>query len=120
MPILIFFVLQAVVFGLIISAFNTVILASLRYKLPLLFTQDTEVVDIVVKAFAIVTIMQSFDAMAAISHGLLRGLGCQGFGGYVNLVAYYVFAIPISFGTAFLLGWQVYGLWTGMTTGLCM
>ncbi|KAI0380834.1 mate-domain-containing protein [Hypomontagnella monticulosa] len=110
----------AVVFGIILSTINTVLLGSLRYKVPYLFTHDTEVIDILVKAIPIITIMQTFDTMAAFSHGLLRSIGCQEFAGYLNLVVYYAIALPISFCTAFLAGWKLYGLWAGMTSGLCI
>lgn len=106
--------------GLIIAAFNTVILAALRCKIPLLFTDDVEVIGIIVQAFPVATVMQTGDAMAVIAHGLLRSIGCQEFGGYVNLAVYYLIALPLSLGTGFPLGWKVYGLWTGITTGACL
>ncbi|KAK6581736.1 hypothetical protein PZA11_005433 [Diplocarpon coronariae] len=112
--------LQAVVFGFVLSSSNTVLLFSLRNQLPYLFTRDPEVVVAVVKSIPIISCMLVFDTMAAFSHGLLRAIGCQGFGSYVNLVAYYVIALPISFSTAFMLDWKIYGLWTGMATGLCL
>ena len=39
-------------------------------------------------------------------------------GGYVQLFCYYVVAMPISMGTAFGLGWQLYGLWAGVAIAL--
>jgi MATE family multidrug resistance protein len=61
---------------------------------------------------------QLFDALAANCNGLLRGLGRQEVGGYVNLFCYYVIAMPISFGTAFGLNWDLEGLWTGVAIAL--
>ncbi|PBP19534.1 mate efflux family protein [Diplocarpon rosae] len=110
----------AVVFGFVLSSSNTVLLFWLRNQLPLLFTRDPEVIAAVVQAIPIIACMLIFDTMAAFSHGLLRAIGCQGFGSYVNLVAYYLIALPISFSTAFVLDWKIYGLWTGMATGLCL
>jgi MATE family multidrug resistance protein len=34
------------------------------------------------------------------------------------LFCYYVIAMPISFGTAFGLGWELYGLWSGVALAL--
>jgi len=51
---------------------------------------------------------------------LMRRLRYQEFGGYLNLAAYNLAAIPISFSTAFLLHWQIYGLWAGIGVGLGM
>lgn len=62
--------------------------------------------------------MQLFDALACTCNGVLRGLGQQEIGGYVNLFCYYVIAMPISFGTAFGLGWELEGLWTGVVCAL--
>jgi len=50
----------------------------------------------------------------------MRRLRYQEFGGYLNLAAYNLAAIPISFSTAFLLHWQIYGLWAGIGVGLGM
>lgn len=94
------------------------IFITLRRKLPLVFTDDEEVVDIVSKVILVCAIMQIFDATAAVSHGLLRGIGQQSVGGYANLFSYYVVALPISLGTAFGLGWKLAGLWAGLTAGL--
>jgi MATE family multidrug resistance protein len=85
-----------------------------------LFTPDPEVIDLVANVLPIVAVMQLFDGMAAVSHGLLRGIGRQEFGGYANLAIYYIVAVPISFGLAFGLGWELKGLWLGVTIGLCL
>lgn len=95
-----------------------IIVTALRKKLPLLFTEDEEVIAIVANVLPICAIMQVFDGMAALSHGLLRGIGRQEFGGYANLVSYYLVALPISFGIGLGLGWELTGLWIGVTGGL--
>ncbi|KAK3323510.1 mate-domain-containing protein [Cercophora scortea] len=109
-----------VVGGVIVGLFNVTLLASLRYQIPLLFTQDAEVVELVARTLPVCAIMQLFDGMAAVSHGLLRGIGRQEFGGYANLVCYYLVALPISFGLGFGLDWRLPGLWIGVTLGLLL
>ncbi|KAI8963880.1 MATE efflux family protein [Daldinia sp. FL1419] len=106
--------------GCIIGLFNLSLLAGLRYQLPLLFTQDEEVIAIVAKVMPLVAVMQVFDGLAAVAHGLLRGIGKQSFGGYANLSIYYLLALPISFATAFALDWKLIGLWLGTTIGLAL
>ncbi|OTA96104.1 hypothetical protein M434DRAFT_393183 [Hypoxylon sp. CO27-5] len=106
--------------GCIIGLFNLTLLAGLRYQLPLLFTQDEEVIGIVAKVMPLVAVMQVFDGLAAVAHGLLRGIGKQSFGGYANLSIYYLIALPISFATAFALDWKLTGLWLGTTIGLAL
>ena len=64
--------------------------------------------------------MQLFDGLCTGANGLLRGVGQQYVGGYANLLAYYLVGLPISFGTAFGLGWKLHGLWLGVTFGLAV
>ncbi|KAL9126715.1 MAG: hypothetical protein Q9217_004278 [Psora testacea] len=101
-----------------VGILNVVLLSSLRTILPRLFTSEAEVIELVAKVLPLCAAFQLFDALAACSNGILRGLGRQDFGGYVQVVAYYVIAMPISMGTAFGLGWQLYGLWAGVAIAL--
>ncbi|KAK8080681.1 ethionine resistance [Apiospora hydei] len=66
--------------ALMVALFNVTLLSSLRYKLPLLFTSDQEVIELVAAIMPLVAVMQLFDGMAAMAHGLLRGIGRQHFG----------------------------------------
>ncbi|KAI0469516.1 MATE efflux family protein [Xylaria cf. heliscus] len=112
--------LVAFYIGCIIGLFNLTLLWSLRFQLPHLFTDDEEVIAIVAEVLPLCAVMQVFDVLAAISHGLLRGIGKQSFGGYANLVSYYVVAVPVSILTAFYFDWKLLGLWTGTTVGLAL
>lgn len=103
-----------------IGVMNFVLLAALRNYIPYLFTDDPDVQVLVAKVLPLCAAFQLFDALAANCNGVLRGLGRQEFGGYVQLFSYYVVAMPISFGTAFGLGWHLYGLWTGVAIALAM
>lgn len=109
-----------VVGGVIVGLFNVTLLSVFRHQIALLFTQDPEVIRLVAQTLPVCAIMQLFDGMAAVSHGLLRGIGRQEIGGYVNLLAYYVVALPISFSLGFGLGWNLVGLWMGVTFGLLL
>lgn len=102
----------------IVGFFNITLLSSLRNFVPQLFTGDPEVVDLVAKILPLCAAFQLFDALAATCNGLLRGLGRQEIGGYTNLICYYLIAMPVSFGTAFGLGWDLYGLWSGIALAL--
>ncbi|KAK3502605.1 mate-domain-containing protein [Neurospora crassa] len=109
-----------IVGGVIVGLFNVTLLSVFRNQIALLFTQDPEVIELVAQTLPVCAIMQLFDGMAAVSHGLLRGIGRQEIGGYVNLIAYYVVALPLSFGLGFSLGWGLVGLWMGVTFGLLL
>jgi len=96
------------------------IFITLRRQLPEVFTDDAQVVDIASNVILVCAVMQIFDALAAVSHGLLRGIGRQAIGGYANLFSYYVIALPIALGTSFGLDWKLAGLWVGLTAGLAV
>ncbi|CAG9937141.1 unnamed protein product [Clonostachys rosea f. rosea IK726] len=102
----------------IIGVFNLTLFTSLRYYLPLLLTKDPEVIELVAHVLPVVAVMQVFDGVSAGAHGILRGIGRQSIGGPANIIAYYVISLPISLGLAFGLGWQLQGMWLGVTVGL--
>ena len=108
----------AFVGAVIIGVFNVTLLSALKDYIPYLFTSDPEVVALVSSILPLCAAFQLFDALAALCNGTLRGLGRQHFGGYVQLFCYYVIAMPISMGTAFGLGWGLWGLWTGVALAL--
>lgn len=104
--------------AIVVGILNVTLLSALKDYIPRLFTSDPEVVAIVSEILPLCAAFQLFDALAANCNGILRGLGRQEVGGYVQLFCYYVFAMPISFGTAFGLGWGLWGLWTGVALAL--
>ena len=104
----------------IAGLFNVVLLSSLRSFLPRLFSSDEQVIDLVARVLPLCAAFQLFDALAANCNGLLRGLGRQSVGGWVQLFCYYAIAMPISLGTTFALDWGLYGLWTGVAIALCL
>lgn len=101
-----------------IGLFNVTLLSSLRSLIPRLFSSDEEVIALVAKVLPLCAAFQLFDAIAANCNGILRGLGRQAIGGYIQLFCYYVVALPVSFGTTFGLGWGLLGLWSGVPIGL--
>lgn len=103
-----------------VGFFNMIMLSSLRSHLPQLFTNDPEVVALAANVLPICAAFQLFDSLAANTNGILRGLGRQEVGGYIQLFCYYVIAMPISFGTAFGLGWKLRGLWSGVAIALSL
>ena len=108
----------AFVAAVIVGILNVTLLSALKDYIPKLFTDDEEVVRIVSEILPLGAAFQLFDALAANCNGILRGLGRQEIGGYVQLFCYYVIAMPISMGTAFGLHWGLWGLWTGVAIAL--
>jgi len=103
----------------LIGTFDIILLTSLRHTLASIFTNDEKVQRIITAVIPVVAAAQFFDATTAISNALLRGLGRQKIGGWVNLAVYYLFALPLSFLLTFgppHLG--LVGLWIGPGLGL--
>ncbi|KAJ5718507.1 hypothetical protein N7488_004153 [Penicillium malachiteum] len=104
----------------IVGLFNMILLSSLRSYIPMLFSSDPEVIELVAEVLPLCAAFQLFDALAANCNGILRGLGRQEIGGYIQLFCYYAIAMPISMGTTFSLDWGVMGLWTGVALALLL
>lgn len=102
-----------------IGIFDVVLLTSCRDLIAAIFTTDQQVRDIITLVIPITAAAQFFDAMLAISNALLRGLGRQKIGGWVNLGVYYLFALPLSFFLTFgPPQMDLRGLWIGPCSGL--
>ena len=106
--------------ALIAGAMNMTLLFSLQEYMPHLFTADPEVIQVISDTLPLVATFQLFDALATTCNGVLRGLGRQSTGGYVQLICYYLIGMPISFSAGFGLHLGLYGLWTGVAVALAL
>ncbi|KAI1620926.1 mate-domain-containing protein [Exophiala viscosa] len=106
--------------ALLCSATNSILFFSFRAFWPRIFTNDPDVVVLVVNTLPLVAAMQLVDGLVACCNGILRGCGRQSVGGWVNLSCYYVVALPLSFWTTFGLHWGLKGLWAGVTFALVL
>jgi MATE family multidrug resistance protein len=101
-----------------VSATNSVVFLAARYHLPRIFTNDREVIALVAQTLPLVAIMHMLDALSAYCNGILRGIGRQSIGSWVNLGCYYIVAIPFCLWSAYKLHWNLYGLWAGLALAL--
>ena len=105
----------------IVGIIDLVILTTLRHSIAALFTDDLKVRAIIASVMPIVAAAQVGDSTTAISNGLVRGLGRQQVAGWVNLGAYYLFAVPLSFLLTFgPPQLELMGLWIGPCSGLAL
>lgn len=63
---------------------------------------------------------QLFDAAQAIALGLLRGIHDTKVPMVMAAVSYWVVGLPVSYVTAFMLGWGGVGIWFGLAVGLAV
>lgn len=69
----------------------------------------------------VLALFQLSDAGCALANAVLRGLGRQDIGGYVNLGVYYLVAIPVAFALCFgPPKLDLMGLWIGCLVGSCL
>lgn len=80
----------ALVVAIFVGLFNAIMMVALRNYIPWLLTSDPEVANLASRVLPLNAAFQLFDAVAALMNGVLRGLGRQEIGSYVNIFAYYV------------------------------
>nr|XP_003420743.1 multidrug and toxin extrusion protein 2 [Loxodonta africana] len=73
-----------------------------------------EVIALVNQVLPIYIIFQLFEAICCVYGGILRGTGKQAFGAIVNLIMYYVIALPLGAVLTFVVRMRIMGLWLGM------
>ncbi|OQR97782.1 Multidrug/Oligosaccharidyl-lipid/Polysaccharide (MOP) Flippase Superfamily [Achlya hypogyna] len=88
--------------------------------LPAWFINDPASIAETQGALYVLVIYQLMDAMKMAAQGLLRGMGRQAIGANVNAVAYCVVGLPMAALVGLHCGFDVPGLWTGMTVGVAM
>ncbi|KAH3680037.1 hypothetical protein WICMUC_000574 [Wickerhamomyces mucosus] len=104
--------------GLIIGITNCIILVTGQNKITSLFTNDSEVIEMVLKVFTLLGYIEIIDCLNSTSAGCLRGQGLQKIGGYINIFAFYVMGLPVSYLLTFVYDFSLVGLWLGITIGL--
>lgn len=83
-----------------------------------IFNDDPKVVRLTSDILPFVALFQIADAMNGCCGGVLRGMGRQHLGAAVNVVSYYLFALPLGIFLAFQQGWGLKGLWVGQCVAL--
>lgn len=97
---------------------NCFILIFFRNNIAGIFSKDEEVVTLITNLLPLVGIVQIFDALNAVAGSCLRGQGMQAIGSIVNLVVYYLFAIPLSMILSYFANMKLFGLWIGIGLGM--
>lgn len=85
---------MAVLLATIVGGVVLLLLLVFRRTFGRLFSDDEAVVDLVAAVLPFVAAFQIADGWAQSCGGVLRGLGRQALGASVNLLAYYVLALP--------------------------
>src|ERR1700722_13198742 len=95
-------------------------LAFLTAPRPLiaLYTTDPQVMAVGPALLGLAAAFQIFDGVQTVCTGALRGLGETRSPMLANLVGYWALGLPLGFVLCFVLKWEIYGLWIGLTVAL--
>ncbi|CCH43239.1 putative membrane protein [Wickerhamomyces ciferrii] len=104
--------------GFWIGLINSTIIWIFRYQITSFFTNDQEVIERIVGIMPIMFIYEIVDCLNACSAGCLRGQGLQKIGSWINIFSFYIVGLPISYILTFKFNWNLWGLWSGILTGL--
>lgn len=103
--------------SMFLGAVVLAVLMSVKDSYAALFNGDEEVARLTAKVMPYVALFQIADGLNGSCGGSLRGMGRQHVGAAVNLVAYYLVALPLGIYLAFH-GWSLQGLWIGQCIAL--
>jgi multidrug resistance protein, MATE family len=118
-----FSTLRRIAFGAIMVSilmavgFATIYL-TLGHQIALLFTNDTEVVELAGRLMIIAGIFQMADGIQVTSAGCLRGLADIRLPTLIGIFCYWAVAIPTGFIFGFPLRTGPTGIWVGLAVGL--
>jgi len=82
-----------------------------------IFNDDVNVIRLTAEVMPYVALFQIADGLNGSCGGSLRGMGRQHIGAAVNIVSYYMGALPLGIWLAFH-GWGLAGLWVGQCIAL--
>lgn len=107
--------------GLAVAVFNCCMLLVFSLPIAKLFTQDPEVIALIISLFTpLVSVLQIFDGLASVASGILRAQGMQKTGGIINFLSYYAFAMPLAFLLTKTTHLYLKGLWIGVGSGMLL
>ncbi|MBV8215643.1 MAG: hypothetical protein JOZ08_20710, partial [Verrucomicrobia bacterium] len=108
----------AIMVSVMLAVGFATIYLTLGHQVALLFTSQTEVVELAGRLMIIAGIFQMADGIQVTSAGCLRGLADIRLPMLIGIFCYWVAAIPTGFIFAFNLHAGPTGIWVGLATGL--
>jgi MATE family multidrug resistance protein len=93
-------------------------LTLLRFQLPRLYTDDAALIAMAAQVLPLAGAFQLSDGTQVVAAGVLRGMGRPHAATLINLLGYYLLALPLGYLLAFPLGLGLRGIWYGLIAGL--
>lgn len=108
----------SLVLGASVMMISAVAFTLLRQELPKLYTDDLRLIPLAAEILPLAGAFQLADGTQVVAGGVLRGMGRPHAAAVVNLVGYYVFALPLAYLLAFRLELGLAGVWIALALGL--
>ncbi|GME96349.1 unnamed protein product [Ambrosiozyma monospora] len=109
---------SAILLAFIVGSINCIFMFTFKRNITQLFSSDSKVIDLASHVLILSAGNQVLDVVACVCGGILRGQGRQHVGGWLNLLTYYVLALPAAFFCGFNLNLGLFGLWIGMVVAI--
>jgi MATE family multidrug resistance protein len=102
---------------IIMGAFGILFLI-FKNVLPMGFTDNKNILVLSSNLLVIAAMFQLFDGLQVTVIGMLRGLEDTKIPTYIALVGYWIIALPLAYLLAFVVKWEVVGIWIALLTSL--
>ncbi|KAK2374300.1 ABC transporter B family member 26, chloroplastic [Trifolium repens] len=112
-----FSLVVAVITSIFIGLLLTLVLIISRDMYPALFTNDTEVAELVKDLTPLLALCVVINNVQPVLSGVAIGAGWQAAVVYVNIACYYLFGIPVGLILGYKVDLGVKGIWCGMMSG---
>ncbi|CDH50029.1 mate efflux family protein [Lichtheimia corymbifera JMRC:FSU:9682] len=110
--------MMALVFAVGFGALNSSFFMATRSFFGYSFTSDEEVVTRVAHILPLAALFQIADGLCGVCGGVIRGLGRQNVAAWINLIAYYVIALPLGYVLTFKADGGLTGIWISLSVAL--
>lgn len=104
--------------GMIWMTISGLIFILFRNYLPLIYINDTEVIQIASQLLIIAALFQLSDGIQAVGVGICRGLTDVKIPTLITFFAYWILSLPIGYLLGFYFKLGVIGVWIGLLLGL--
>ncbi|PSS28522.1 Protein DETOXIFICATION like [Actinidia chinensis var. chinensis] len=112
-----FAVVVVTITSFMIGMILSLVLFVSRKTYPSLFSNSTEVKDLVYELTPILAVCIVINNVQPVLSGVAIGAGWQAVVAYVNIACYYLFGVPLGLLLGYKLDWGVKGIWYGMMSG---
>ena len=105
---------------LFINAVGAILMIGFRNQIPMLFTEDSEVIAIASQLIVLAGVLQLADGLQVVAASMLRGITDVKVPMIIALVSYTIVCISVGLFLAVPMGMGAVGIWIGFVVGLSL